>query len=384
MKFGKLFLNEPYLGKEEKKYLNGVIDKNWLSINGEYTKKFENKICSFLNRKYALAVQSGTASIHASLKALGVKENDNVILPNYTCVSNLSAVKQLNANPIIVEVEKETLGLDFENVKKAILKYKPKVLQIVHVYGFPARDTVKILSFCKKYKVKVLEDASEALGAKLNKKRIGSFGDISIFSIRSEKMIGVGEGGVITTSKKKIFDKIKLICSRHSPFRSKYDPYWKKYFCNGEGYNYLMPHLLGAVALAQFERFEKFILKKKIYIGETYFKNFNNKDMKSTQLKLNNSEPAYWLNSIYFLKLNAKKVQKIGNQLMKKGIEVRSGFWPMNELYYFKSKTVDIGNKKISKNIFNKSLVLPSSVFLNEEKIKYIKAQIQNILKKIK
>ena len=157
MKYKKLILNEPFIGNLEKKYLKNVIDKKWLSINGEYTKKFEYKISKYLNRKYVIAVQSGTAAIHASLKALGVKKNDNVILPNYTCVSNLSVVHQLGAKPIIVEVEKETLGLDFDNLVRAVNKYKPKVVQIVHVYGFPARDTVKIINFCKKKKSKFLK-----------------------------------------------------------------------------------------------------------------------------------------------------------------------------------------------------------------------------------
>lgn len=383
MKSKKLFLNEPYIGKEEKKYLNSVIDKNWLSINGEYTKKFEYKISNYLNRKYVIAVQSGTASIHASLKALGVKKNDNVILPNYTCVSNLSVVHQLGAKPIIVEVEKETLGLDFNNLVKAVNKYKPKVVQIVHVYGFPARDTIKIINFCKKKKIKVLEDMSESLGSEIGKKKIGGFGDISLFSIRSEKMIGVGEGGVITSNDKKIFEKVKLNCSRHSPFRSNKDPYWKKYYCNGEGYNYLMPHLLGAVALAQFEKFEKKILKKKIEIGKFYNKIFNNKSFKITQSCKKNIKPVYWLNSIYFYDLSKKEVQNLGMYLMKKNIEVRSGFWPMNELKYFKSKTVDINNDRTSRKMFEKTLVLPSSIHLNKKDIIFIRDTILSFITKI-
>ena len=130
-------MNEPLVGSLEKKYLNDVINSSWLSINGKHTIDFENSIKKYFNRKFSLAVQSGTAAVHVSLKALGVK-NTPVILPNYTCISNLSAVNQLGGS-IIVEVENDTLGLEYENVLAAIKKYKPKVLQIVHVYGFPAR-----------------------------------------------------------------------------------------------------------------------------------------------------------------------------------------------------------------------------------------------------
>ena len=127
-----------------------MINTSWLSIDGKYTIDFENKVKKYFNRNYSLAVQSGTAAVHAPLKALGVKKNTPVILPNYTCVSNLSAISQLRGKPIIVEVEDESLGLDYKNVVAAIKKYKPKVLQIVHVYGFPARDIIKIINLCKK------------------------------------------------------------------------------------------------------------------------------------------------------------------------------------------------------------------------------------------
>ena len=112
----KLFLNEPLVGSLEKKYLNDVINSSWLSINGKHTIDFENSIKKYFNRKFSLAVQSGTAAVHASLKALGVKKNTPVILPNYTCISNLSAVNQLGGKPIIVEVENDTLERNQENV----------------------------------------------------------------------------------------------------------------------------------------------------------------------------------------------------------------------------------------------------------------------------
>ena len=117
--------------------------------------------------------------------------------------------------PVIVEIEK-ILGLDYESVKKAIKIYKPKVLQLVHVYGYPARDTKKIISLCKKKKIIVIEDTSEAFGSTLNGQKIGTFGDINVTSIRSEKMIGVGEGGILTFKSKSLYGKAKLIL-RHAP-----------------------------------------------------------------------------------------------------------------------------------------------------------------------
>ena len=165
-------INSPLIEKLEKKYVNLVLKDGWLSSNGEHTKIFENKISKYLNVKHSLAVQSGTAAIHLALKSFDCKRGDNVILPNYSCVSNLSAVNQCGANPIIVEVEKETLGLDINELSKAIKKFKPKVIQLVHVYGCPAKHTLQIKKLCKKKKIFLLEDFSESLGAEINKKKV--------------------------------------------------------------------------------------------------------------------------------------------------------------------------------------------------------------------
>ena len=376
----KYLINKPNLSNLEKKYVLNALKSTWLSANGKNTKIFENKISKIIKNKYCLAVQSGTASLHLALKSLGVKPSDKVIVPNYTCVSNLSAVTQCGATPILVDIESETLGMDFELVKKAYKKYKPKYLQLVHVYGFPARDTKKIIKFCKKNKIKIIEDTSEALGSKINGKVVGSFGDINVTSIRSEKMIGVGEGAIISTNNKRIFENFTLLASRSAPFRTSKDPYWKKYFVSGEGYNYLMPHLLGSVARGQIERFEKDLIKKKISVGKIYMHQLKKYNLNYGQQILEKSKPVFWLNSVIFDNLSINKIRNLGESLKKKGIEVRSGFWPLNLLKSFKSYYVTKEN--ISQNIFNKILILPSSYDLKIKDIKFIIKKILELQKK--
>ena len=374
----KFTINSPLIEDLEKKYVNHVLKGGWLSSNGEHTKIFESKISKYLKIKHSLAVQSGTAAIHLALKSFGCKIGDNIILPNYSCVSNLSAVRQCGANPIIVEVEKETLGLDLKQLSRAIKKYKPKVVQLVHVYGCPAKNTLKIKKLCKKNKIFLMEDFSEALGAKINNQKVGTFGDINISSIRSEKMIGVGEGGIVVCNNSKLFNQIKTLASRNSPFRRKFDPYWKKYYCLGEGYNYLLPHLLGAVARAQIEKFEKSILKKKIQLGKNYKKIFETKEISITQKVPKNFKSVYWLNSIYIKNKNKNHIRKIGKFLEKNGIEVRSGFWPLNKLKNFNSKYV--GSEKVSEIIFNRIIVLPSNLDIKYKDILYFKKMVEKKL----
>jgi len=376
----KYLINKPNISKLEKKYVLEALNSTWLSSNGLNTKIFEKKFSKFTKNKNSLAVQSGTAALHLAHKSLGIKRGDNVIVPNYTCVSNLSAVSQCGAKAILVDVEEDTFGLDYILVKKAIKKYKPKVLQLVHVYGFPARDTLKIIKLCKRRKIKIIEDTSEALGAKINNKIVGTFGDINVTSIRSEKMIGVGEGAVISSSNYKIFENISLLASRAAPFRRSKDPYWKKYYVVGEGYNYLMPHLLGSIARGQIERFEKELLKKKLEVGKNYRKILSKNNLISGQKIVKNCRPVFWLTSVLFKNFNKNKVRNLGDKLKKNGIEVRSGFWPLNSLKSFNS--VYVTNKNITQKIFDKIIILPSSYDLKNNDIKYIVKKVIEFQKK--
>jgi perosamine synthetase len=378
----KYLINKPNLSSLEKKYVNQALNTTWLSSNGDNTKIFQKKFSNFIGNKFSLAVQSGTSALHLALKALNVTSKDYVVIPNFTCVSNISAASQCNAKVILVDVEAESLGMDFLILKEILKKYKPKVLQLVHVYGFPAKDTLKILKICKQNGIKVIEDTSESLGATINGKKVGTFGDINVTSIRSEKMIGVGEGAVISTNNKTLSERISLIASRYSPFRKSSDPYWKKYFVNGEGYNYLMPHLLGSVARGQIERFKNSLLPKKIKVGRNYRSYFNLNDADFTQKELKKYSSVFWLNSIYFKKLSKEKIRKLGKELKKLGIEVRSGFWPLNTLKCFKSLYFTKNN--ITKNIFEKSLILPSAYDLSIKDIKYINSKISKLIKSLK
>jgi perosamine synthetase len=365
----KYYLNEPFLTDLEKKYVLEVIESKWLSSNGKHTKIFEEKFAAYLGLKNCVAVQSGTTALHLVLKALGVGKGDHVLIPNFSCSATISTVIQSGGIPVVMDVELDTYGLDVSQLEIAIQKYSPKVLQLVHVYGFPARDTLKIKELCRKYNVLILEDASEALGATIDGCKAGSIGDVGVFSIRSEKMIGVGEGGVVVTDNDGLFSKIVKIASRSSPFRGNC-PYWQKYFCDGEGYNYLLPHLLGAVGRAQIERFETEILPEKVRVGKIYRNVFENVPGIKLQVIASDTSPVYWLNTV-LIDGTTENVRTIGENLQEKGIEVRSGFWPLGDMAAFNPQV--FGTQEAAHKLFNQLLVLPSVYNLKEEDIKSIK-----------
>ena len=367
----KYRLNEPFLSELETRYVLDVLASNWLSSNGAHTESFERKFASYVGVKHCIAVQSGTAALHLALRALGVGENDRVIVPNYSCGASISSVAQCGAIPVVMDIEDATYGLDAENLERAIQKHSPKAIQLVHVYGYPARDTLVIRELCDQYGIYLVEDACEALGATLNDKMLGQFGDIAVFSLRSEKMIGVGEGGVVVTSDGRLHDEALLLASRAAPFRGGESPYWRKYCYRGEGYNYLLPHLLGAVARGQIERFEGEILPAKRRVGLTFRELFSELSGIQLQTVIPQASPVYWLNTVFVEGLTREEVRELGEALIAQGVEIRSGFWPLSDMEGFKAEV--FGSQEIAQSIFDHLLVLPSASSLTTEDLGVIR-----------
>ena len=374
----KYLLNEPWIDHREATYVSEVLKQGWLSAGGMYTKKFEEAFAKLIGVEHALAVQSGTAALHTAMLAMGIQPGDKVVIPNYTCGACATSVLQAGATPVIIDVDPYNFGMDAKILEETLATQTGiKAVMVVHVYGFPCADFEKICAICKRYNVMLLEDASEAHGSTLQGRSMGSFGDVATFSIRSEKMIGVGEGGVVVTNNKEVHQKAHFFASRAAPHRGEKDPWWHKYIYTDVGMNYLLPHTLGALGLAQVEKFPE-ILRRKRFIGELYRKLFSDTAELRLQAITPSSEPCYWLNAILINKPEAK-VREIGHLLMAQGLEIRPGFWPLGDLNAFKNYAH--GSQENGLNIFRQLIVLPSSIRLAENEGKAI-YEIAEIVKK--
>jgi len=375
----KYYLNEPYLQGNEKRYLHEVIDKGWLSADGEFTKKFEKTFADFIGVKHCLSVQSGTAALHTALLALGVGPGDKVVIPNYTCSGCATSVIQTGAEPVIIDVDRETFGLDAERFQEAINEYgnKIKIVMPVHVYGFVPRDFKKIIELTKKNNIKILEDASEAHGAVFEGRKLGSFGDISAFSIRSEKMIGVGEGGIVLTNDSELYNKAYFYAARACDFNTQKNEWWERYYYKGVGMNYRMPHLLGAIALAQIEKFEEKMLNMKRNVGQKYVELLKDNDRIILQKKIEDSEPVYWLNAVILKNKTKEEVREIGKKLISEGIEIRPGFWPLADMEYL--RRYSFGSQDNGYYLFEHMIILPSSINLFKNDFEGVREIVQKL-----
>ena len=361
----------PVVSSEDIKSVNSVLKKGWISSDGPEVKIFESKFSKKINRKYSIAVSNGTAALEIAIKALGIKKNDEVIIPNFTIISNALAVIKQNAKPVLIDCDLKTWNINIDEIEKKISK-RTKAIIVTHIYSF-SNDMDKILKICKKYKIKLIEDAAEVLGLKYKKKMCGSFGDLSTFSFYANKQVTCGEGGMISTNNFDLYQKCKSL--RNLSFGKK-----QRFNHDDIAWNYRMTNIQAALGISQLKRLNK-IVKKKIYIGNYYFKRLSkNKNIYMTPPKIAYSKNIYWVVGIL---IKNKKVlaQKIIKDLNKYGIGARPFFWPMyNQNIFTKMKIFEKGKYPNSSYLGKYGFYIPSYIKLDNSQMNYIISIINRLL----
>src|SRR3989338_9558843 len=244
----------PSITQKEVDYVSKAVRYSWYENAYKYVSEFERKFADYIGVKYALATPSCTGALHLALLALGIKEGDEVILPDITWAATVFPVSYVKANPIFVDIDPNSWCIDPDGIEMKITK-KTKAIIPVHLYGHPA-DMKKILSLAKKYRLKVIEDAAESVGASYFGKMTGSMGDVGCFSFRGTKTLTTGEGGMLVTNDRKIFERAKFLSDQaKSP---------KKAFWNLEvGYKNKMSDIQAALGIVQLGRIDELIIKKR-------------------------------------------------------------------------------------------------------------------------
>ena len=316
-------VNTPLFGGNEKKYLNECIDSGWISSEGPFIKKFEDSFAKSVGRKYAVAVTNGTAAIDVAITVLGIKAGDEVILPTFTIISCVMQIIRIGAIPVFVDCERDTWNMNVNEIESKITS-KTKAVMIVHIYGLPV-DIDQILRIAKKYNLKVIEDAAEMHGQTYKNKPCGSFGDVSTFSFYPNKHITTGEGGMVVTNNEEFYShslSLRNLC---------FQPEKRRFVHEELGWNLRMTNMQTAIGLAQLERLDEAIIRKR-EIG----RNYNNllaglEDYIQLPVeKLEYADNIYWVYGIVLnknLNINAEIIMK---ELADEGIGTRPFFYPMH------------------------------------------------------
>lgn len=380
-------LSIPNFEGNERKYVDDALEQGWVSTGGAYIKKLEKKMAEFLNTDDIAACQSGTSALHLSLVAAGVKSNDIVIVPTLTFIAAVNPVKYQFATPIFMDCDDsfcmDPIKLKMFCEKECIfqhgkLKYKGKVVKaviVVHVFGNMA-DMVSIMEIAHKYGIKVIEDATEALGTyytegKYAGKYAGTIGDFGAYSFNGNKIITTGGGGAVTAKNKEMVEYVRYLSTQ-----AKDDPHY--YIHNEIGFNYRMTNIQAALGVAQMEELPEFI-KRKQKNYEIYCQLFDGYQNGKIVNFRNGISSNKWFYSLEINRDNIKmSMREIITKLEKNGIQTRAIWGLISEQKPYKcEKKYEI--EKASYYV-ERILNIPSSTQITVDDMEYTVEQIKKVL----
>ena len=383
-------LSVPNLKGNELKYITDAVETEWVSTGGSYINRFEEDISRYIKVDNAVACQSGTSAIHLALMLSNIGKNDEVIVPTLTFIAAVNPVRYVGAEPIFMDCD-DSLNMDLEKLEEfcenecifenniLINKKSNKIIKaiiVVHIFGNIV-DMEKLINIANKYNLKVIEDATEALGSYIKEgtykgKFAGTIGDFGAYSFNGNKIITTGGGGMLVSSDNKLLIKAKYLSTQ-----AKDDELY--YTHNEIGYNYRMTNLQASVGIAQLEKLEEFIgiksknynLYKTLLDCDDYFILDFNKD----------TRPNYWFYSLFLKNIRLNKDVLI-KRLSEKNIQTRPIWGLIHEQRpYNNNQAYKIEKAKYySQRVIN----VPCSSNLKEEEVLYVSEVIKSILKEMK
>ena len=361
-------LHKPYLEKgNEKKYLNECIKTSYVSgSGGKFINLFENKIKKITKSKNAISVVNATSGLHLAIKAIGVEENDEVLVPALTFVGTCNSIIYAKAIPHFVDSSLKNYGVDSKKLEKYLrattliksgccinknTKRKIKAIIIVHLFGHAA-DLDPLIKVAKKFKLKVVEDAAESIGSYYKSKHTGTIGHVGVISFNGNKSLTTGGGGIVITNNKKIADQVRFLASTakvQHPF---------KYLHHGLGYNYRLANINAALGCAQIEKLSKIISSHR-----KLFKKYKMvfADIKGVEIlnEPNKCFSNFWLQTLILKKSKRMFINKLLVYLNKKGYQVRPTWDLISDMKFYKK--FPKMNLSQSKEIRSSLINLPSS-----------------------
>ena len=356
-------VNTPLLSGNEKKYLMECIETGWISSEGPFIQKFEESFSTYVDRKYGIAVSNGSAALDIAVKALNLGHGDEVIVPTFTIISPVQSIVTAGAIPVLVDSDPITWNMDVNQIESKITS-KTKAILVVHIYGLPV-DMDPILDLCEKHNLFLIEDAAEMHGQIYKGRKCGSFGTISTFSFYPNKHITTGEGGMLVTNDEMLSERCKKL--RNLAF----EPKGRRFVHEELGWNYRMTNLQAALGLAQLEKIDSHILKKR-EIGQAYQSGLKN--LEGFQLPLAKTEYA---ENIYWIFGLVAETQELCEQTVRKLNEQQIGtrpfFWCMHEQPIFQSMGLFKDEKyPVAERMARNGFYLPSGLGLSFKNIKDI------------
>lgn len=374
-------VNEPLLNGNEKKYLMECIDTGWISSEGPFVRQFEEQFAAKVGRKYGIAVANGSVALDAAAVALGIGPGDEVIMPTFTIISCAASVVRAGGVPVLVDSDPVTWNMDVEKLKAKVKaeveernNKKLKAIMVVHIYGLPV-DMDPVIEIAKKYGLKIIEDAAEMHGQTYKGRPCGSFGEISTFSFYPNKHITTGEGGMIVTDDPELAEKCRSL--RNLCFQPK-----KRFVHEELGWNFRMTNLQAALGLAQLERLDEFVTRKR-RMGRRYTELLRN--VEGIELPIEKTEYAdniYWVYGLVLKDDILFDADEAMRRLGEHKIGTRPFFWPMHEQPVFHKMGLYTGETyPVAERIARRGFYIPSGMALTEAQMEKVAEEVKRMMK---
>ena len=370
---------KPYLTIEEAEAAYETILSGWIT-QGPRVQEFEEKFALYTGAKYAVAVSNCTTALHLAMIVAGVGPGDEVICPSMTYIATANSIKYTGATPVFAEVQVGTYNLDPEDVESKITT-RTKAILIVHQIGMPA-DIDAFRNICDKYNLKLIEDAACAIGSEYKGKKIGSHSELVCFSFHPRKVISTGDGGMITTNREDICERLKLLRQHGMSINDRVRHNSKTVVFEDHvevGYNYRMTDIQAAVGIKQLDKLDWIVAQRRL-VAEAYQQGL--KDI--TCLQLPREEEGYFSNfqsfSVYLKPSCPLDRNTLMERLLKAGISSRRGIMTIHRETAYKAEGKGL-HLPISEDLNDHSIILPLFVPMEEAEIKYVIDTFSGIIK---
>jgi dTDP-4-amino-4,6-dideoxygalactose transaminase len=370
----RIYLSPPYQTGRELEALSQVLNSNWLAPVGPALDDFELALTRLTGAKCAVALQSGTAALHLSMKLLGIGKGDEVLVSSFTHNATINSILYTGATPVLIDSDANTWNMDLDLLEEAIRDRmrkgkKPAAILVVHLYGNPM-DMARLMALSAEYEIPVVEDAAEALGSYWNNRHLGTFGVMGVLSFNGNKIITTTGGGALLTNQEVFATKaLYLATQAREPV---------EWFEHKEvGYNYRMSNLLAAFGVGQLTGFERFLEKRISNYAKyrTFFESEWGPEAVVFQQVLSKGASNHWLSAFVFSQSDLNK--RMMKALEASGIESRYLWKPMHLQPVFQN--LDFYGSGISTQLFERGICLPSGYALTDADFDLIFSEIRSL-----
>ena len=346
----------PELGGNELTYVQKCLESTWISSRGEFIDRFQSDFARFIGAENASAVTNGTVALHLALLGVGLGPGDEVIVPSLTYVAAVNAIRYVGATPVFADADAKTWQIDPDHVAKLITP-RTKAILAVHTYG-QACDLASLGVLCRKHNLRLIEDCAEAFGTRIGTQHVGTFGDIATFSFFGNKTVTTGEGGMVVSRDANVH---ALICKLRGQGLAGDKEYWHDVV----GYNYRMTNICAAIGVAQMERADEFLARKRV-LAEAYARNLAGLPL-TMHAEVAGTTHSFWMCSL--LTSDPAQRDPLRRTMREAGIETRPVFHPVHTMpMYARGQT----GLDVSVALAARGINLPSWPGLGEDGVRQV------------